>query len=120
MFNATLTLLQTLVFAATRHHVEYIHLLLDLAGISNTYIYSQLDSTARKIHAAKFANKKASVLVVTDLAARGIDIPLLDNVVSKAYSISVKGLEGNSSFLFFLFATKKIKQISYSNFLFNC
>ena len=70
------------VFAATRHHVEYIHLLLDLAGISNTYIYSQLDSTARKIHAAKFANKKAKVLVVTDLAARGIDIPLLDNVVS--------------------------------------
>ena len=56
--------------------------LLDLAGISNTYIYSQLDSTARKIHAAKFANKKAKVLVVTDLAARGIDIPLLDNVVS--------------------------------------
>ena len=79
--------LQTLVFAATRHHVEYIHLLLDLAGISNTYIYSQLDSTARKIHAAKFANKKASVLVVTDLAARGIDIPLLDNVVSKSFFI---------------------------------
>ena len=50
---------QTLVFAATRHHVEYIHLLLDLAGVSNTYIYSQLDSTARKIHAAKFAGRKA-------------------------------------------------------------
>ena len=35
------------------------------------------DSAARKINAAKFAARKSSVLLVTDLAARGIDIPLL-------------------------------------------
>jgi len=57
-------------------------LLLDCAEISNTYIFSQLDSTARKINAAKFSAKKSRVLVVTDLAARGIDIPLLDNVIN--------------------------------------
>ena len=73
---------QVLVFAATRHHVEYLHLLLDLAEIDNTYIYSQLDSTARKINAAKFAARRARVLIVTDLAARGIDIPLLDTVIN--------------------------------------
>merc|ERR1719510_892624 len=73
---------QVLVFAATRHHVEYLHLLLDLAEISNTYIYSVLDSTARKINAAKFAARRARVLIVTDLAARGIDIPLLDTVIN--------------------------------------
>jgi ATP-dependent RNA helicase DDX54/DBP10 len=55
---------------------------LDAADISNTFIFSQLDSAARKINAAKFAAKKARVLVVTDLAARGIDIPLLDNVIN--------------------------------------
>ncbi|CAB4065746.1 DDX54 [Lepeophtheirus salmonis] len=68
--------------SSTRHHVEYIHLLLDSAEISNTYIYSQLDPSARKINTAKFTSNQCSVLLVTDLAARGIDIPLLDNVIN--------------------------------------
>nr|CAD7193783.1 unnamed protein product [Timema douglasi] len=73
---------QTVVFAATKHHVEYLHLILDRVGISNTYIYSNLDPSARKINAAKFQNAKVSVLIVTDIAARGIDIPQLDNVIN--------------------------------------
>lgn len=73
---------QTVVFAATKHHVEYLHMILDYAGITNSYIYSNLDPSARKIHAAKFANGKAKVLIVTDIAARGIDIPQLDNVIN--------------------------------------
>lgn len=72
----------TVVFAATKHHVEYLHMLLEKVGISNTYIYSNLDPSARKINAAKFQNGKVSVLVVTDVAARGIDIPQLDNVIN--------------------------------------
>ena len=50
----------------------------------NTYIYSQLDPAARKINAAKFklGTRKTRVLIVTDLAARGIDVPLLDNVIN--------------------------------------
>lgn len=55
---------------------------MDYSGITNTYIYSNLDPSARKIHAAKFRQKKASVLVVTDVAARGLDIPHLDNVIN--------------------------------------
>ncbi|XP_074656567.1 ATP-dependent RNA helicase DDX54-like [Tubulanus polymorphus] len=73
---------QTVLFVATKHHVEYIRMLLDVAGISNTYIYSSLDQTARKINIAKFQKKKSMVMVVTDLAARGIDIPMLDNVIN--------------------------------------
>lgn len=38
--------------------------------------------TARKIHVAKFRAKKVPVLITTDVAARGIDIPLIDNVVN--------------------------------------
>ena len=52
------------------------------AGISSTYIYSSLDQAARKINVAKFQHKKVKVMIVTDLAARGIDIPLLDNVIN--------------------------------------
>ena len=73
---------QTVVFAATQHHVEYIHQVLDKARISNTYIYSNLDPSARKINAAKFQASKVRVLIVTDVAARGLDIPHLGNVVN--------------------------------------
>jgi len=80
----------TLVFAATMHHVEYLHLLLDKAGIPNTYIYSSLDQAARKIHAAKFQTKQIHVMITTDVAARGIDIPLLDNVINYNFPAKAK------------------------------
>ncbi|KAH8365925.1 hypothetical protein KR093_007392, partial [Drosophila rubida] len=73
---------QTVVFAGTQHHVELISFILTGAGISNTSVYSSLDPSARKINTAKFASKKVSVLIVTDVAARGIDIPSLDYVVN--------------------------------------
>ncbi len=73
---------QTVVFAATKHHVEYLNMLLTEAGFACSYSYSALDQTARKINVAKFRNKKTQVLIVTDLAARGIDIPLLDSVIN--------------------------------------
>ncbi|XP_077267189.1 ATP-dependent RNA helicase DDX54 isoform X2 [Temnothorax americanus] len=73
---------QTIIFAETMHHVEYIHQILDKAGISNTFIYSNLDPSARKINAAKFQIGKVRVLIVTDVAARGIDIPHLDCVIN--------------------------------------
>ncbi|XP_076066915.1 ATP-dependent RNA helicase DDX54 [Oratosquilla oratoria] len=73
---------QTVIFTATKHHVEYLHMILEKAGISSTYTYSSLDATARKINVAKFQSKKVQCMVVTDVAARGIDIPLLDNVIN--------------------------------------
>nr|XP_004611249.1 unnamed protein product [Sorex araneus] len=80
---------QTVVFVATKHHAEYLSQLLTTQGVSCTHIYSALDQTARKINLAKFSHGKCSVLLVTDLAARGLDIPLLDNVVN--YSFPAKG-----------------------------
>lgn len=41
-----------------------------------------MDPSARKINTAKFSFKKVSVLIVTDVAARGIDIPSLDYVIN--------------------------------------
>ncbi|XP_076020230.1 ATP-dependent RNA helicase DDX54 [Genypterus blacodes] len=73
---------QTVVFVATKHHVEYLKELLLSEGVECAYIYSALDQTARKINIGKFVHRKAMVLLVTDVAARGIDIPLLDNVIN--------------------------------------
>jgi len=73
---------QTLVFCSTKHHVDYIQQLLENGGFNSTYIYSSLDQTARKINIAKFRKKLSMILLVTDIAARGIDIPMLDNVIN--------------------------------------
>ncbi|KAE9421833.1 hypothetical protein Angca_003063, partial [Angiostrongylus cantonensis] len=73
---------QTLVFCATMKHVEYVVAILNRAGIDNSFIYSQLDATARKLNIARFSERKNNILIVTDVAARGVDIPLLDTVIN--------------------------------------
>lgn len=72
----------TIVFASTRHHVDFLAGLLQREGVSVASVHGNMDQSARKINIAKFRAGKASVLVVTDVAARGLDIPLLDNVVN--------------------------------------
>ncbi|XP_030624214.1 ATP-dependent RNA helicase DDX54 [Chanos chanos] len=81
---------QTVVFAATKHHVEYLRELLSSEGLDCAYIYSALDQTARKINIGRFVHRKAMVLLVTDVAARGIDIPLLDNVINYNFPSKAK------------------------------
>ncbi|KAJ8896425.1 hypothetical protein PR048_001769 [Dryococelus australis] len=71
-------------------HPHLIRLILDAAGISNTFIYSNLDPSARKINAAKFQKSKVSVMLVTDIAARGIDIPQLDVVINYSFPAKPK------------------------------
>ncbi|NXX77079.1 DDX54 helicase, partial [Urocolius indicus] len=81
---------QTVVFVATKHHTEYLKELLTAQGIRCTHIYSSLDQTARKINIAKFTQGKCPVLLVTDLAARGLDIPMLDNVINYSFPAKAK------------------------------
>ncbi|KAL0882577.1 hypothetical protein ABMA27_001030 [Loxostege sticticalis] len=81
---------QAVVFAATKHHVEYLHLILQQAGISSTYAYSGLDPSARKIALGRFTNNKCSVLIVTDVAARGLDLPALDTVINYNFPATPK------------------------------
>ena len=73
---------QTVVFTATRHHVELLVTVLEHEGMTVSAVYGSMDMAARKLHIGRFRSRKTSVMVVTDVAARGIDIPLLDNVVN--------------------------------------
>uniref|UniRef100_A0A672RI29 DEAD (Asp-Glu-Ala-Asp) box polypeptide 54 n=1 Tax=Sinocyclocheilus grahami TaxID=75366 RepID=A0A672RI29_SINGR len=81
---------QTVVFVATKHHVEHLKELLMVEGFECAYIYSALDQTARNINIGRFVHRKAMVLLVTDVAARGIDIPLLDNVINYNFPSKAK------------------------------
>jgi ATP-dependent RNA helicase DDX54/DBP10 len=72
----------TIIFAATKHHVEYLAQLLRLAGYAVSHVYGALDQTARKDQVHAFRSGLSNILVVTDVAARGIDIPILANVIN--------------------------------------
>ncbi|KAF3790559.1 putative DEAD-box ATP-dependent RNA helicase 29 [Nymphaea thermarum] len=73
---------QTLIFVSTKHHVEFLNVLFKKEGVDASVVYGDMDQDARKIHLSRFRSRKTMLLVVTDVAARGIDIPLLDNVIN--------------------------------------
>lgn len=72
----------TIVFTATKHHVDYLAGLLRKSGFAVSHAYGSLDQTARKMQVQDFRTGMTNILVVTDVAARGIDIPILANVVN--------------------------------------
>lgn len=72
----------TIVFCSTKHHVEYLATLLRHSGFAVSHAYGSLDQTARKMQVQDFRSGLTNVLVVTDVAARGIDIPVLANVIN--------------------------------------
>ncbi|KAL0219485.1 hypothetical protein P9112_005138 [Eukaryota sp. TZLM1-RC] len=71
-----------LIFVATRQISDFVSLGLSSFGIKNAAIYGSMDQEARTITLNSFRKRKLSVLIVTDVAARGIDIPLLDYVIN--------------------------------------
>lgn len=72
----------TILFAATKLRVEYLANLLEHAGFAVSYVYGSLDQEARRIQVEDFRRGRTNILVVTDVAARGIDIPVLQNVIN--------------------------------------
>ena len=71
----------TIVFVATRHHVEYLETLFRLLNIPCVGMFGAMDEEARKNSLNWFVQKRKNILITTDVTARGIDIPFLDNVV---------------------------------------
>jgi ATP-dependent RNA helicase DDX54/DBP10 len=80
----------TLIFAATKYHVDYLQQLLHVSGIKSSYIYGTMDQTQRDAAVGLFRKKKFPILIVTDVAARGIDIPFLSNVIHYNFPPSMK------------------------------
>ncbi len=73
---------QVLVFVATRYATEHVADKLARAGIEAASLHGEMSQGARRAALSAFALKRVPVLICTDLAARGIDIPKLPVVVN--------------------------------------
>lgn len=84
--NALLNVLdrekKTIIFVATRYGVEFLLAVLEKHSYTAKGIYSSMDDDARRANFDAFMNGRVRILVVTDVAARGIDIPHLDVSIS--------------------------------------
>jgi len=73
---------QVLVFTRTKHGANRLCKKMNNAGISATAIHGNKSQGARTKALAGFKSGSVSVLVATDIAARGLDIPLLPHVIN--------------------------------------
>lgn len=73
---------QVLVFTRTKHGANRLAEQLDKDGISSAAIHGNKSQNARTKALAQFKDGKVKVLVATDIAARGIDIDQLSQVVN--------------------------------------
>lgn len=73
---------QTLVFTRTKHRANKISRKLSQAGIAAAAIHGDKSQNARTKALADFKKGQVTVLVATDIAARGLDIPLLPYVIN--------------------------------------
>ncbi len=72
----------TLVFCNTKKECQEVADALTLRGFSALAIHGDLEQRERDQVLARFANKSVSILVATDVAARGIDIKELGAVIN--------------------------------------
>jgi ATP-dependent RNA helicase RhlE len=73
---------QVLVFTRTKHGANRLVKKLGAANINAAPIHGNKSQTARTKALAGFKSGKVKVLVATDIASRGLDIPLLPHVVN--------------------------------------
>jgi len=72
----------TLVFCNTKKECQELAEALAKRGLSALAIHGDLEQRERDLVLVRFANKSASVLVATDVAARGLDIKELSAVIN--------------------------------------
>ena len=71
----------TIVFCNQRENVEQVSQFLKDKGIVNVFYHGAMEQDERDIALCKFRNGSSNLLVTTDLAARGLDIPNIRYIV---------------------------------------
>lgn len=72
---------QTLVFCNQREATERCVEFLRVKGLQSSFFHGGLDQLTREKTLLQFRNGSISILVASDLAARGLDIPEVKNVI---------------------------------------
>jgi ATP-dependent RNA helicase DeaD len=73
---------QTIVFAATKQRADRLAYKLRQEGFSAVTIHGDLSQKQRDNAMHKFKRGTEDILVATDIAARGIDVPAIGNVIN--------------------------------------
>ena len=81
---------QALVFTRTKHRANRVAEKLERAGISAQRIHGNRSQTARTEALEGFKSGKYKVLVATDIASRGIDVPALGHVINFDVPVSAE------------------------------
>ncbi|GGJ88029.1 DEAD/DEAH box helicase [Deinococcus aquiradiocola] len=81
---------QALVFTRTKHRANRVAEKLERAGISAQRIHGNRSQAARTEALDGFKSGKYKVLVATDIAARGIDVPALGHVINFDVPVSAE------------------------------
>lgn len=71
-----------MVFAATRKEVQRIALMLRTLGFGAIPLHGQLTQSQRLGSLNKFSTGERKILIATDVASRGLDIPAVDVVIN--------------------------------------
>lgn len=72
---------KTLIFCNHREAVDHVSELLDEREIIHDLFHGGLEQTDRELALLKFRNNSNRILITTDLAARGLDIPEVDAII---------------------------------------
>lgn len=73
---------KVLIFGRTKHGVEKLHLALVDRGISSVSIHGNKNQAQRQRSLNEFKQSHTQVMVATDVAARGLDIPDVSHVIN--------------------------------------
>ena len=73
---------KVLIFGRTKHGVEKLSQMLSQKGFQAESIHGDKNQSRRQRALGAFKNNRAQVLVATDVAARGLDIPNVSHVIN--------------------------------------
>jgi ATP-dependent RNA helicase RhlE len=73
---------RALVFSRTKHGADKIVRMLEAAGIAASAIHGNKSQAQRERAIALFRSGEVNVLIATDIAARGIDVPGVSHVIN--------------------------------------
>jgi ATP-dependent RNA helicase DDX27 len=72
---------RTLVFTTTKHQAHRLKIIMGLSGLRASELHGNLTQAARLAALEAFRDGTADILVATDVAARGLDIPGVATVI---------------------------------------